>query len=125
MEAAGIIKEHMGPAPWISNPILAPKDDGGICATVDMREANKTILSTNIPIPRAEDIRAKLSRCNYFSKVDFKAAFHQIKIAELSRYITVFHAGDWLMRYRRLRMGSKPASGELTKGLLPVPYFHK
>ena len=56
MEAAGIIQEHTGPAPWISNPVLAPEDDGGIHLTVNMWEANKAILSTNIPIPRAEDI---------------------------------------------------------------------
>ena len=85
-----------------------------------MREANKAILSTNIPIPRAEDIRASLPGCKYFSKLDFKSAFHQIEIAPELRYITVFHAGNHLMRYRHLTKGSKPASGELTKALLPL-----
>ena len=120
MEEADIIEPHIGPAPWISNPVLAPKDDGGIRVTVDMRAANKAILSTNIPIPRAEDIRAQLSGCKYFTKLDFKSAFHQIEIDETSRYITVFHAGDQLKRFKRLTMGSKPASGELTKALLPI-----
>ena len=120
MEEADIIEPHIGPAPWISNPVLAPKDDGGIRVTVDMRAANKAILSTNIPIPRAEDIRAQLSGCKYFTKLDFKAAFHQIEIDDASRYITVFHAGDQLKRFKRLTMGSKPSSGELTKALLPI-----
>ena len=69
-------------------------DDGDIHITVDMREANKAILSANIPIPRAEDIRVSLSCCKFFSKLEFKSAFHQIEIAEESQYITVFHAGD-------------------------------
>ena len=99
MEAAGIIQEHTGPAPWISNPVLAPEDDGGIHLTVNMWEANKAILSTNIPIPRAEDIWASLSGCKYFSKLDFKSAFHKIEITQESRYITAFHAGNQLMRY--------------------------
>ena len=81
IKAAGIIEEHTGPAPWISNPLLAPKDGKGIHLTVDMREANKAILSTNIPIPRVEDIQASLSGCKYFSELDFKSAFHQIEIA--------------------------------------------
>ena len=28
-EEQNIIEEHEGPAPWVSNPVLAPKDDGG------------------------------------------------------------------------------------------------
>ena len=49
-----------------------------------MREANKAMFSTNIPMPRAEGILASLSRCKYFSKLDFKSASHHIEIAEES-----------------------------------------
>ena len=84
METAGIIEERTGPTPWILNPILATKDDEGIRLTVDMGEANKAILSTSIPTSRAEDILASLSGCKYFSKLDFKSAFHQIEIAQES-----------------------------------------
>ena len=51
MEEQNIIEEHKGPAPWVSNPVLAPKVDGGIRITVDMRQANKAIKSTNVLIP--------------------------------------------------------------------------
>ena len=30
MEEVDIIEHHIGPASWISNPVLAPKDDSGI-----------------------------------------------------------------------------------------------
>lgn len=120
MEDQGIIEEHDGPAPWVSNAVLAPKDDGGIRVTVDMRNANQAILDTNVPIPREEDIRAQLSGCKYFTKLDFKSAFHQLEIAPESRYITVFHANGKLMRYKRLTMGTKPASGELHRALQPI-----
>ena len=117
MEEQGIIEEHDGPAPWVSNAVLAPKDDGGIRVTVDMRNANKAILDTNVPIPREEDIRVQLSGCQYFTKLDFKSAFHQLEIAPESRYITVFYANGKLMRYKRLTMSTKPASGELHRAL--------
>lgn len=120
MEEAGIIEEHDGPAPWVSNPVLTPKDDGDIRVTIDLREANKAIKATNIPIPRVEEIKAKLSGCTVFSKLDFKSAFHQLLLDEESRVLTVFHAGQRLMRYRKLTMGAKPASGELTKALIPI-----
>ena len=37
-----------------------------------------------------------------------------------SRNITVFHAGNCLIKYRKLSMGTKPASGELAKALTPL-----
>ena len=55
-----------------------------------------------------------------FSKLDLKSAFHQLELEPESRLLTVFHAGDRLMRYTRLTMGTKPASGELNKALLPL-----
>lgn len=50
MEEQGIIEEDTGPAPWVSNAVLAPKDDGGIRVTVDMRNANDAIIDTDVPI---------------------------------------------------------------------------
>ena len=46
-----IIEEHSGPSPCN----LAPKDDNEIRVTVDMRNVNKAIKQTLVPIPRAED----------------------------------------------------------------------
>ena len=120
MEEAGIIEEHHGPAPWVSNVVLSPKDDGGIQVTIDLREANRAIQATNIPIPRVKDVKTRLSGCKMFSKLDLRQAFHQLELDEESHLITVFHAGDRLMRYRRLTMGAKPASGELNKALSSI-----
>ena len=120
MLAQGIIEEHEGPAPWISNTVLAPKPDGGTRVTVDMRNVNRAILSSNIPIPRVEEIKAELAGNKVFTRLDFKSAFHQLEIEEESRYLTVFHADGRLMRYCVLTMGTTPASGELTKALRPL-----
>lgn len=72
-----VIEEHPPnePAPWVSNAVLAPKSDGSIRITLDARNANKAIQSTNIPIPNYEDIKSKLTNCKLFSKMDFKSAF--------------------------------------------------
>ena len=94
MEAASITEDNNGLAPWILNPIFAPKDDGGIHITIDMKEANKAILSTNIPMFKAKDIHACLSSCKYFDKLDFKSTSHQIEITEESQHVAVFHARD-------------------------------
>ena len=120
LEKGGIVEDHDGPSPWISNIQLAPKDDGGVRVTLDMREPNKAIQGNGLPIPRAEDIRRGFAGCSVFTKLDFKAAFHQIVLEEESRYLTVFRHKGKLKRFTRLTMGAKPASGELHKALQPV-----
>ena len=120
MEEMGTVEDHEGPAPWISNPVLTPKDDGDIRFTLDLKDNNKAIMSTNIPIPRVEDIKTRLAGSQYFSKLDFNQAFHQLLLDEESRKYTVFYANGCLKRHRVLPMGSKPASGELAKALVPL-----
>ena len=120
MEDNDIIEPHHGPAPWVSNLVLAPKDNGSIRITVDMRACNKAIRKTHIPIPRPEEISSRMAGYQVFSKMDMRSAFHQLEIEEESRILTVFHAGDRLMRYKRLTMGCSPSSGELNKALRPL-----
>ena len=85
--------------------------------TLDACNVNKAILPTNHPIPRHEDINAKLVECNIFSKMDLKSAFWQIELDDSSRYLTVFHTNDKLFRYKRLTMGLKLSQGELNVAL--------
>ena len=51
------------PSPWVSNAVIAPKTNGSIRMTLDARNVNKAIIPTNHPIPRHEDIKAKLEGC--------------------------------------------------------------
>ena len=39
-------------SPWISMSTLAPKSNGDIRMTLDARNVNKALLSSNLPIPR-------------------------------------------------------------------------
>jgi hypothetical protein len=59
--------------------VLAPKEDGGTRVTVDLRQVNKAIKKTNIPIPTAEEVRSQFAGNTVFSKIDFKSAFHQLR----------------------------------------------
>ena len=55
-----------------------------------------------------------------FSKLDLKTAFHQLELDSESRPLTVFRAGDRLMPYKRLTMGTLPTSGEFDQRLCPI-----
>ncbi|CAB4037289.1 Hypothetical predicted protein [Paramuricea clavata] len=122
MVAQDVIEEHppTEPAPWVSNAVIAPKSDGAIRMTLDARNVNKAIQASNLPIPRQEEIKAKLSGAKVFSKMEFKSAFSQLELHPDSPYLTVFHANGKLYRYKRLTMGVKPAQGELNMALQPL-----
>lgn len=111
------VGEH---APWVSNLVIVPKPDGGLRVTLDATNVNKALLSSNYPIPRQEDIKAKLSGKKVFSKLDLKSAFWQLEIDPKARHMTVFHSGGRLYRYKRLVMGLKPSQGELNAALQPL-----
>ena len=118
----GVIEEHPNrePAPWVSNIVIAPKDDGDIRITLDAKNVNKGLKASNYPIPRQEDIKARLTGKKLFSKLDLKSAYWQLEIDESSRKYTVFHACDKLYRYKRLVMGLKCSQGELNAALQPI-----
>ena len=49
MEKEGIIEEHTGPATWVSNVVLAPKENDNVRITADMRRVNKAIEESICP----------------------------------------------------------------------------
>ena len=108
------------PAPWTSNVVVAHKDDGELRITMDSRNLNKALLSSNFPIPRQEDLKARISGSKVFSKLDLKSAYWQLEIAPESRWLTTFHCNGHLYRYKRLVMGMKCAQGELNAALQPL-----
>ena len=120
MEADDVIKPHHGPVTWLSSPVLVPKTDGSMRITVDLRNLKKALQDTHLPIPRADDIMPMFTGKSIFSKLDLKIVFHQLELSEDSQILTVFHAGNRLMLYKRLTMGTLPASGELNSRLCPI-----
>ena len=58
LQSQDIIEDVDGPVEWISNPVLAPKENPGeITFTVDMTHANKAIQRTRKVIPTVEDVK--------------------------------------------------------------------
>lgn len=74
----GIIEKVTGVAKWISQMVIAPKDDNDVRICVDMRRANTAIERENHPLPTMDDFLPQLNGAKVFSKLDVKQAYHQV-----------------------------------------------
>ena len=58
------------------------KKDGTLRLCIDYRELNKVTIKNKYPLPRIEDLFDQLQGASYFSKIDLRSGYHQLKIKE-------------------------------------------
>ena len=52
---------------------------------------NKHTIRNTVPLPRIDDILERLYSAKYFSTIDLRSAYHQIRIAPEDRHKTAFN----------------------------------
>ena len=102
---------------WATPIVPVPKKDGSVRICGDYKgTVNPELQAEQYPLPRIEDIFAKLSGGQKFSKIGLRQAYHQLEMEEDSKkYLTInTHMG--LFQYNRLVFGitSAPAIWQRT-----------
>jgi transposase InsO family protein len=94
---------------WIrasSSPAAAPvlmvrKPGGGWRLCVDYRALNNITLQDRYPLPLIKETLRSLSGAKWLTKVDVRAAFHKIRVAEGDEHLTAFRTRfglfEWLV----------------------------
>ena len=105
--AAGIIRKSK--SEWSSPIRVVDKPGGGVRICVDYGQINKIIKGDNYPLPSVEDLYNKLAQADLFTKIDMKAAYHQIPVEESTIAILAFLCEFGLYEYLSMPMGIKTA----------------
>lgn len=93
----------------VSHPVLLVVQNGKPRFCVDYRSLNLATVDDKYPLQRIDDLMDALGGSRFFSTLDAVKGYHQLEIAEGSRYLTAFVCPQGLFEYNRVPFGLKGA----------------
>ncbi|KAJ9552882.1 hypothetical protein OSB04_016927 [Centaurea solstitialis] len=77
-------------SPWGAPILFVKKKDGSMRMCIDYRELNKLTVKNRYPLPRIDDLFDQLQGAAWFSKIDLRSGYHQVKVREEDVQKTAF-----------------------------------
>ena len=69
-------------SPWGAPVLFVRKKDGSLRMCIDYRQLNKVTIKNKYPLPRFDDLFDQLQGAKWFSKIDLRSGYHQVRVRE-------------------------------------------
>ncbi|RVW31634.1 Transposon Ty3-I Gag-Pol polyprotein [Vitis vinifera] len=75
---------HPSTLPWgAPAPVLfVKKKDGTLRLCIDYKKLNRVTMKNKYPLPRIDDLFVQLKGVKYFSKIDLRTGYHQLRVTK-------------------------------------------
>ena len=84
---------HKSHSPWASAVVLVRKKDGGLRFCIDLRKLNKWTIKDAYSLPWIDKTLDNLQGSPWFSSLNLKSGYWQVKMDEESKPLTAFTVG--------------------------------
>ncbi|KAI3794916.1 hypothetical protein L1987_37557 [Smallanthus sonchifolius] len=92
-------------SPWGAPVLFVKKKDGSMRMCIDYRKLNKRTVKNKYPLLRIDDMFDQLLGASWFSKIDLRSGYHQLKVREEDILKTAFRTRYGHFEFRVMSFG--------------------